>query len=54
MVVLKPFEHPDDALELIKGRFELIRIGGMSIGRVTYQPGWKWSEHAGNSRGQAR
>ncbi|HEV2705453.1 MAG TPA: hypothetical protein VGV59_05985, partial [Pyrinomonadaceae bacterium] len=25
--------------------FEIVRIGGLTIGRATYEPGWKWSEH---------
>ena len=28
-----------------RGRFELYSIGGMTIGRATYEPGWRWSEH---------
>jgi quercetin dioxygenase-like cupin family protein len=32
--------------------FELVRIGGLTLGRATYQPGWKWSEHVGPSRGR--
>ena len=46
-VILKRFEHPDEVREMAMGRFELVRIGGMSIGRATYQPGWRWSEHVG-------
>ena len=46
-VVLKRFEEPDDVRPMVKGRFELVRIGGMTIGRATYEPGWKWSEHVG-------
>ena len=23
---------------------ELIKIGGATVGRATFQPGWKWSE----------
>ena len=34
-----------------KGRFELVHLGGMTIGRATYQPGWKWSEHVGAALG---
>jgi hypothetical protein len=44
-VDLKRFEHPDEVREFDKGRFEIVHIGGMSIGRATYQPGWRWSEH---------
>lgn len=31
------------------GRFEIISIGGMTIGRATYEPGWRWSEHVGET-----
>ncbi len=44
-VILKRFEHPDETREFEHGKFDLIRIGGLTIGRATYQPGWKWSEH---------
>lgn len=44
-VILRRFEEPDEVREFEKGRFELITIGGMTVGRATYQPGWKWSEH---------
>jgi hypothetical protein len=30
---------------LLKGKFEIVRLGGMTIGRATYEPGWKWGEH---------
>ena len=50
-VVLKRFEHPDEVREFDKGRFELVRLGGMTIGRATYQPGWKWSADVGAAAG---
>lgn len=53
-VILKKFEKPDEVRELKKGRFEIVRLGGMTIGRATYQPGWKWSEHVGKDLGQER
>ena len=28
-----------------KGRFDIVKVGGMTIGRASYEPGWKWSEH---------
>jgi quercetin dioxygenase-like cupin family protein len=46
-VVLKRFEAPDEVRLFEKGRFELLHIGGMTIGRATYEPGWKWSIHVG-------
>jgi mannose-6-phosphate isomerase-like protein (cupin superfamily) len=53
-VILKRFEAPDEVRVLQKGRFELVRIGGMTIGRATYEPGWKWSEYVGPSVGATR
>jgi len=51
-VILKRFETPDEVREFELGRFEVVNIGGMAIGRATYQPGWKWSEHVGAPLGQ--
>jgi quercetin dioxygenase-like cupin family protein len=31
------------------GRLELVRIGKITLGRATYEPGWRWSEHVGRS-----
>jgi hypothetical protein len=27
-----------------KGKLEIINIGGRTIGRATFQPGWRWSQ----------
>lgn len=53
-VVLKRFENPDEVTHFEKGKFETVTIGGMTIGRATYQPGWKWSEDVGRDLGQER
>ena len=53
-VILRRFEQPDDVRELILGRFEIIHLAGRTIGRATYQPGWRWSEHVGRALGKAR
>ena len=52
-VILKRFEQPDEVREFPLGKFEVVNIGGMTIGRATYQPGWKWSEHVGKPLGQS-
>jgi hypothetical protein len=52
--VLKGFEEPDDIRTFERGKFELVRIGGKTIGRATYEPGWKWSVHVGPSLGAPR
>lgn len=51
--VVKRFDHPDETRTFEKGKFEVVRIGGLTIGRATYEPGWKWSEHVGQQTGTA-
>lgn len=41
---LKNFKNPDEVREFPKGKLELVKIGNASIGKATFQPGWKWSE----------
>lgn len=45
--VLKRFESPDEVREFPHGRLELVTIAGQTLGRASYQPGWKWSEDVG-------
>jgi len=52
-VILKRFETPDETRELEYGKFELLTVGGMAIGRATYQPGWRWSQHVGRATRQS-
>jgi mannose-6-phosphate isomerase-like protein (cupin superfamily) len=52
-MVLKRFETPDEVRTFPKGRFEIVRVGRMTIGRATYEPGWKWSEDVWPSAGAA-
>ena len=42
-VELKSFDKPDEVRQFPKGRLELVRIGGATIGRAVFQPGWRWS-----------
>lgn len=53
-VILKRFEKPDETRTMEKGKFEIVRIGNLTIGRATYQPGWKWSVHVGPAVGVTR
>jgi quercetin dioxygenase-like cupin family protein len=43
----KKFNAPDEVREFVggKGRVELVEMGGNAIGRGTFEPGWRWSEH---------
>ncbi len=52
-LILKRFEKPDEVREFTKGRFEIVRIGGITIGRASYEPGWRWDEHVGPTAGTA-
>ncbi len=50
-VILKRFETPDEARVFEKGRFEIVRIGSLVLGRARYEPGWRWSVHVGPTVG---
>jgi hypothetical protein len=41
----KTFHSPDEARSFERGTVDLLDIGGSQIGRLTLQPGWRWSEH---------
>ena len=53
-VILKRFEAPDEVRHFTRGRFELVKIGGLTIGRATYDPGWRWSVDVGPTVGAQR
>jgi len=40
---LKSFGRPDEVRDFPLGRLELVNIGGATIGRATFEPGWRWS-----------
>jgi quercetin dioxygenase-like cupin family protein len=44
-VSLKSFDTPDETRVFEKGILEIVRIGGMVLGRASYEPGWRWSQH---------
>ncbi len=39
----KNFNSPDEVRSFPNGKLELINIGGATVGRATFYPGWKWS-----------
>src|SRR5436853_4092833 len=41
----KSFTTPDETRSFDYGALDLLQIGGAEIGRLTLQPGWRWSEH---------
>jgi len=40
---LKNFGKPDEVRTFPQGRVELINIGGATIGRAIFEPGWRWA-----------
>jgi len=53
-VILKSFDAPDEVRVMQNGKFEVVNLGGITIGRATYEPGWKRSENVGPSVGATR
>jgi class 3 adenylate cyclase len=43
--VVRRFDDADEHREFALGRFDLVQIGGITVGRAAYEPGWRWSEH---------
>lgn len=40
----KNFSNPDEVRNIPNGKIELVNVGGSLVGKVTLQPGWRWSE----------
>ena len=38
-------DAPNQVLNMEHGRIDIVHIAGAGVGRATFQPGWKWSEH---------
>ncbi len=45
--LVKRLEDPDETTFFEKGRLDVVRLADTVVGRATYEPGWKWSQHAG-------
>jgi quercetin dioxygenase-like cupin family protein len=41
----KQFMSPDETRTFERGQLDQLEIGGGRVGRLTLQPGWRWSEH---------
>jgi hypothetical protein len=39
----KDFSTPDEVREFDKGKLALLNIGGGVVGRLSLEPGWRWS-----------
>ena len=52
-IELIALHHPTETRTFEKGRFELYQVGPSTLGRATYEPGWRWSTHVGPTAGTA-
>src|SRR3979490_1646436 len=39
----KTFANPDETREFPHGRAEIVNLGGSPVGRLVFEPGWRWS-----------
>jgi hypothetical protein len=46
-VECRNFDAPEEVRNFEKGKLELVTIDGATIGRATFEPGWKWSTCVG-------
>jgi mannose-6-phosphate isomerase-like protein (cupin superfamily) len=44
---IRRWESPDETRRFERGRFEVMDLGGMKLGRASYEPGWRWSTDVG-------
>ena len=42
---VRGFSQPDEIRFFEKGRVELVSVGGVMVGKATFEPGWRWSTH---------
>jgi quercetin dioxygenase-like cupin family protein len=41
----RDFAQPDEVRTFPLGHADILKVGGADIGRLVFQPGWRWSEH---------
>jgi len=40
----RSFQAPDETREFPHGRAEILKVAGGEVGRLVFQPGWRWSK----------
>ncbi len=40
----KAFKKPDETRKFPGGQADMLKIGGGEVGKLTFQPGWRWSK----------
>jgi hypothetical protein len=44
VIETKSLNRPDETRTFAKGKLELVKLEKGTVGRATFEPGWKWSE----------
>jgi len=45
-IVVKSLDEPDETRPTAdRGRVDIVTLGEVMVGRSTFEPGWRWSEH---------
>ena len=44
---IRNLDAPDQTTPMTKGRLDVVSAGGVTVGRASYEPDWRWSKHAG-------
>ena len=45
-IEVKSLDSPEETRPFVdKGQAEVVNVGGGSVMRATFEPGWRWSEH---------
>ncbi len=45
------FSEASDVRTIPRGRIDVVELDDTVVGRMTYEPGWRWSEHVGAPAG---
>jgi len=53
-VQARNFDSPDDTHTSDRRRVDTVRIAATTATRFTLEPGWRWSEHVGQTVGSER
>ena len=44
-LITKRLAQRDETRPMPHGKVEVVNLGGATVMRATFEPGWKWSEH---------
>jgi quercetin dioxygenase-like cupin family protein len=44
-ITLKSFDETQDVRRFEHGHAAVVEMAGATVGRVTFEPGWRWTEH---------